>query len=109
MRALAKGDVVFLRARRLLTFLRSNDHVLDTVLVACNMEDHEVEESVPLRDGRLMAGTRFRDALAFDRPDAFEAHAQMGFVTLKLPPRSARVLRIVPPPAGQHSPYKRMS
>ena len=109
MRALAKGDVVFLRARSLLAFLRSNDHVLDTVLVACNMEDHEVEESVPLRDGRLMAGTRFRDALAFDRPDAFEAHAQMGFVTLKLPPRSARVLRIVPPPAGQHSPYKRMS
>ena len=108
LRALAKGDIVFLRGRKLLSFLRTTDHVFDTVLVACNMEDHEVEETISVRDGRIMAGTNFKDALAFDRPDAMQAHVHMGFVTLKLPPRSARVFRMTMPPAGQHSPYKRM-
>jgi hypothetical protein len=32
----------------------------------------------------------------------------MGFATLKLPPKSVRVMKIVPPTPGQHSPYKRM-
>jgi glycosidase len=109
MRALSKGDIVFLRGQKVLSFLRTTDHVFDTVLVACNMEDHEVEETISVRDGRIMAGTVFKDALAFERPDAMQTHVQMGFVTLKLPPRSARVFRMVLPPAGQHSPYKRMA
>jgi hypothetical protein len=109
LRALAKGDVLFLRGKTLLSFLRSTDHVFDTVLVACNMEDREIEETISVRDGRIMAGTVFKDALAFDRPDAIEAHVHMGFVTLRLPPRSARVFRMVMPKAGQHSPYKRMA
>jgi glycosidase len=108
MRALSKGDVVFLRGRRLLAFLRTTEHTLESALVVANMEDVEVEETLSVRDGRIMAGTNFRDALAFERPDAFSAHVHMGFVTLKLPPKSVRVLRIVPPAAGQHSPYKRM-
>jgi glycosidase len=108
MRALSKGDVVFLRGRRLLAFLRTTEHTLESALVVANMEDVEVEETLSVRDGRIMAGTNFRDALAFDRPDAFSAHVHMGFVTLKLPPKSVRVLRVVPPAAGQHSPYKRM-
>jgi hypothetical protein len=33
----------------------------------------------------------------------------MGFTTVKLPPRTAVVMRVVPPRPGQHSPYKRMS
>jgi glycosidase len=108
MRAASKGDVIFLRGRKLLAFLRTTDRALESVLVVANMEDVEVEETLSVRDGRIMAGTHFKDALAFDRPDAFSTHVQMGFATLKLPPKSVRVLRVVPPKAGQHSPYKRM-
>lgn len=108
LRALAKGDVVFLATRRLLAFLRTTDRTLETCLVVANMEDVEVEETVSVRDGRLMAGTDFRDALHFESPDAMQVNVQMGFATLRMPPKSLRVLRVVPPRPGQHSPYKRM-
>jgi cyclomaltodextrinase len=107
-RALAKGDVKFLRTRRLLAFLRTTDRVLETCMVVANMEDVEVEETFAVRDGRIMAGTDFRDLVAWDRGDAMQVNVQQGFVTVRMPPRSARVLRVVPPRAGQHSPYKRM-
>jgi hypothetical protein len=55
-----------------------------------------------------MAGTTFKDALAFDRNEAMQVHVHMGFATIKLPAKSVRVLRVVPPVPGQHSPYKRM-
>ena len=108
LRALAKGDCLFLGTRRLLAFLRTTDRVLETCLVVANMEDVEVEETFSVRDGRLMAGTDFRDALEFGRHDAIGAHVHMGFTTVKLPPRTAVLMRVVPPRAGQHSPYKRM-
>ncbi|MCE2882881.1 MAG: alpha-glucosidase C-terminal domain-containing protein [Planctomycetaceae bacterium] len=108
MRALAKGDVTFLRTKGLLAFLRTTDRPLETVLVVANATDREVEEQVSVRDGRLMAGTNFRDSVGLGQsvPDA---HVHMGFVTLKVPARTACVMKIVPPAPGQHSPYKRMS
>lgn len=108
LRALAKGDVVFLRTKKLLAFMRTTDRALESCLVVANMTDSEVEETVGVRDGRIMAGTTFKDALAFDRHEAMQVHVHMGFATIKLPAKSVRVLRVVPPVAGQHSPYKRM-
>ena len=62
-----------------------------------------------MRDGRIMAGTDFRDALSYDGHDAMQVNVQMGFMTVTMPPKSARILKIVPPRAGVHSPYKRMN
>ncbi len=109
LRAVMKGDVLFLRAKRLIAFLRTTDRALETVLVLANMEHTEVTETIALRDGRIMAGTDFRDALAFDHHHAAQFQAQMGFVTVTVPPMSTRILKVVPPRAGQHSPYKRMA
>jgi hypothetical protein len=108
LRALAKGDVVFLRTKKLLAFLRTTDRALETCLIVVNMEDTEVEETVSVRDGRIMAGTTFKDALDFERGDAMHFHVHMGFATLKMPAHSVRIFRVVPPTVGQHSPYKRM-
>ncbi len=108
LRALAKGDVVFLRTKKLLAFLRTTDRALETCLIVVNMEDTEVEETVSVRDGRIMAGTTFKDALDFERGDAMHFHVHMGFATLKMPAQSVRIFRVVPPTVGQHSPYKRM-
>jgi glycosidase len=109
LRALIKGDVLFLRSRRLVAFLRTTDRTLETVLVLANMEHEEVVETIAVRDGRIMAGTDFRDALDYDRPDAMQVNVQMGYFTVHMPPKSVRVLKIVPPRPGQHSPYKRMA
>jgi hypothetical protein len=46
--------------------------------------------------------------MEFDRGDASHFHVQMGFATIKMAAHSARIFRVVPPTAGQHSPYKRM-
>ena len=108
MRAMSKGDVVFLRAKRLLAFLRTTDRALETVLVLANMEDVPVTETIGMRDGRIMAGTDFRDALAYDGHDAMQVNVQMGFAMVTMPPKAVRVLRVIPPRVGQHSPYKRM-
>jgi hypothetical protein len=56
-----------------------------------------------------MAGTDFRDALDYDRHDAMQVNVQMGFTTVTMPPKSVRILKVVPPRPGQHSPYKRMA
>jgi hypothetical protein len=109
MRALSKGDLVFLRANQLIAFLRTTDRAQETVLVLANMEDTVVTETISMRDGRIMAGTDFRDALSYDGHDAMQVNVQMGFMTVTMPPRSARILKIVPPRAGVHSPYKRMN
>ncbi|RLS86655.1 MAG: glycoside hydrolase family 13 protein [Planctomycetota bacterium] len=109
MRALSKGDLVFLRANQLIAFLRTTDRAQETVLVLANMEDTEVTETISMRDGRIMAGTDFRDALSYDGHDAMQVNVQMGFMTVTMPPKSARILKIVPPRAGVHSPYKRMN
>ena len=109
LRALAKGDVLFLSSRKLVAFLRTTDRTLETVLVLANMEDSAVTETLSVRDGRIMAGTDFRDALDYDRHDAMQVNVQMGFTTVTMPPKSVRILKVVPPRAGQHSPYKRMA
>ena len=109
LRALSKGDIIFLRGDRLLAFLRTTDATLETCLVVANMQDVDVEESISVRDGRLMAGTVFRDATAHaDDRHANTSRVEMGFATLRIKAKSACVFRIVPPPAGQHSPFKRM-
>lgn len=109
LRALSKGDIIFLRGDRLLAFLRTTDATLETCLVVANMQDVDVEESISVRDGRLMAGTVFRDATAHaDDRHANTSRVEMGFATLRIKAKSACVFRIVPPPVGQHSPFKRM-
>ncbi|MSR41703.1 MAG: glycoside hydrolase family 13 protein [Phycisphaerales bacterium] len=108
-RALSKGDVIFLRSQHLVAFLRTTDVALEICLVVTNMLDVDVEESIAIRDGRIMAGTVFRDALASsDDAHAHTIRVEMGYAAVRMNAKSARVFCIVPPPEGQHSPYKRM-
>jgi len=106
-RALRIGDCRTLATRTAFGFLRQTDRPLETTLVFANATATPCEERVPVPDGRLMAGTRFRDALGVGE-SAIEADVHSGFCRVRVPARTALVLVAVPPRAGNHSPYKRM-
>jgi hypothetical protein len=65
-------------------------------------------ECVPMPDGRLMAGTRFRDAIGLAGSHPVEAEVHSGHLRVTVPPRTGLVMTMVPPADGGHSPYKRM-
>jgi glycosidase len=107
-RSLRVGDARFLDTARALGFLRLTDRPLETTLVLVNPSAEPAVECVPMPDGRLMAGTRFRDAIGLAGSHPVEAEVHSGHLRVTVPPRTGLVMTMVPPADGGHSPYKRM-
>ena len=107
-RSLRIGDARFLDTARALGFIRLTDRPLETALVLVNPTAEPAVECVPMPDGRSMAGTRFRDALATAGTRPLEAEVHSGHLRVTVPPRTGLVMTMVPPADGGHSPYKRM-
>ncbi|MBI5155122.1 glycoside hydrolase family 13 protein, partial [Candidatus Poribacteria bacterium] len=101
--ALRHGDFLLLDTGRLLAFMRKTDRVEDTRIVIVNPEDAEVAEVVPLRDSKLMSYGGLRDTLS-----PTEVGIIAGVTRVRVPPRTAWVLKPVIPHTIEYSPYKRV-
>jgi len=100
-RSLRIGDFVPLDCDRLLGFVRRTDKALETVVVLVNPTDSLVAETVSCREGRLMNGGELRDVL-----DGSTVRSDSGFISVQVPPKSARVYELISPKG--YTPYKRI-
>ncbi|MFW5740109.1 MAG: alpha-amylase family glycosyl hydrolase, partial [Myxococcota bacterium] len=101
-RALRVGDFQALDTRELFGFQRATDRYAETVWVFANATSEPVTETVYLRDAKLM-NSRLVDLVG---GDGFEAHA--GFVRVKVPSMSVRLLSHPDHGGWQYNPYKRI-
>ncbi|WP_300545102.1 glycoside hydrolase family 13 protein [Maricaulis sp.] len=103
--ALRIGDFVPLATRDLLAFLRTTDRSAETVLVVANNRESAVTETLLIRDGRLMNGDVFEDAMSGET-----FNTQSSTIEVTVPARSVRILapRRWPDHTGRtgHSPYR---
>jgi len=103
-RALKIGDCCMLGANQLIAFERFTDRVEETLVVAANFSDHEVEEFVLVPDARLMNYTLFEDLLG----SGATFRLQSALLPVRLPARSALVLQPQIAPLDGYTPYKRI-
>ncbi len=86
--ALRIGEFVPLDSENLLAFLRLTDRSAETVLVIANNTREPVTETLLLRDGSLMSGDVFEDALTGET-----FGTQSAVIEISIPARAVRVLR----------------
>lgn len=103
-RALKIGDCRVLGAEALIAFERCTDRVEDTLVVAANFSDQPVEEVLLIPDGRLMNYTLFEDLLGSGE----DFRLQSALLPVRLPAKSALVLRPQTAPVDGYTPYKRI-
>jgi len=101
--ALRYGDFRRLESGKTLAFLRLTGHVADTVLVVANPSAETVRETIPIRDGRIMNGTLWRDELSSFRITTFS-----GLMNIEIPPKTVRILTPQTAAQGGYTPYKRL-
>lgn len=103
-RALKIGDCRMLGSEKLMAFERNTDRVEDTLVVAVNFSPQPVEEVLLVPDGRLMNYTLFEDLLG----SGSNFRLQSALLPVRLPARSALVLRPQTAPLDGYTPYKRI-
>jgi glycosidase len=101
--ALRFGDIRVLASDRLLAYVRTTDRVEESVLVAINPTDDVVEETMPIRIGRIMSWGILTDRLSKESTRAIE-----GLVRLKVPAKSAMILVPDAMSNNGYSPYDRI-
>ncbi len=103
-RALRVGNFRPICAQRLLAFERYTDHAADTVLVFVNPGDGEVTETVMVANSKLMDSTRMIDLIGQREPLPMWA----SLLEVKLPAKTALVVKPDTQPPGGYSNYKRV-
>ena len=103
-RALKIGDYRKLISSQLIAFERFTDRVDDTVVVIANFSTEPVEELLMVPDSRLMNNTTFVDLLG----SGSEFNLWSSILSVRLPARSALVLKPVTEPVDGYTPYKRI-
>ena len=86
-RALKIGNYRTIPSQHLLAFERYTDRAADSVIVLLNNSNSEREETLLIPSSKLMDGTRLTDLLGGP-----EERLQAALLTVKMPPRSAKVL-----------------
>lgn len=102
-RALRVGDYRTLEAKDLLAYGRFTDRVGETTIVLINPTDHELWDTVAVRDGRLMNYSELKDEFDGQR---FRTYA--GLLRASVPAHGFRVLSPVIESWAGYTPYKRM-
>lgn len=106
-RALRIGNFRLIEAERILAFERYTERALETILVLANPADAPVTERIMVANSNLMDTTPMVDLLS---PTGTLAGIpiEAAFMTVRMPPKTAYVLRPCEPPLGGYSRYKRV-
>jgi glycosidase len=103
--ALKFGDFIPLSTAHAMAFMRTTDKVADSVVVVFNNQEVAVQETLMLRDPRIMNGDQFIDQLS---GQVFPSKS--GVMTIKIPAQSALILKpdrwLQRSKETGHSPYK---
>jgi len=103
--ALRIGDFVPLTTHSAMAFMRLTDKIADSVLVVVNNKPEAVQETLMLRDPRIMNGDQFRDQLSGELYPS-----KSGVITLDIPAHSVLILMpdrwLERSKETGHSPYK---
>ncbi len=102
-RALRIGDFRALDSARLFAFMRMTNRVRDTLLIAANPSSDPVRETLQIRDGRIMNGTRFRDLMS-----NYSVSELSALITVDVPPHTVRILSPDTAAHDGYTPYKRI-
>jgi cyclomaltodextrinase / maltogenic alpha-amylase / neopullulanase len=106
-RALRVGDYRPVTSHVVVAYERYTERAADTVLVLINPSEREVTETVMPANSKLMDGTPWVDLLPV--PAGTEPLQMFSsLITLKMPPKSWRVVRPQTVSAGGYSNYKRV-
>lgn len=103
-RALRIGDFRRLPAGNLIAFERFTEKVAETLVVLVNPTGQAVSDKVLVPDSRLMNATRMQNLL--DRQEEFMLHS--GLLEVRLPAKSAAILKPFTDFVDGYSPYKRI-
>lgn len=101
--ALRYGDFTALDTDRLLAFSRTTGKLRDTVIVAVNPTDRDIEESFTSRVGKVMSWGEMEDVLTGER-----VRSVTGMLDLTIHAGSAMILVPVTSPTNGYSPYNRV-
>lgn len=103
-RALRVGDFRLLPSQRLLAFMRSTDHVAETVIVLANPTNAEVKDLVGIRNSKLMNNVRMQDQFSDTQITIFA-----GLADVTVPAHTILVLKPLIAQEGlEYTPYKRV-
>ncbi len=88
--ALRYGDFSPLATEKLIAFTRLTDKVLDSVIVVTNPTHEEVKEAFATRAGRLMNWGELEDAIS-----GIRVRQVNGLLTVKVPPMTTQIFKVV--------------
>lgn len=88
--ALRIGSTRVLETTDLIAYLRTTDLATESIIVVVNPTEDTVEEMIPVRDSRLMDYAGFECVVT-----GSQSVLHAGFITVKLPPKSAQMYRSV--------------
>jgi glycosidase len=101
--ALRFGNFLAQDTDQLLAFVRTTDKILDTQLVVLNPTDRPIQETFPVRVGRIMSWGSFKDSLTGEM-----IRIVNGTATVAIPPRTVRIYSADSGFSHGYSPYHRI-